>query len=127
MSAKDSPIPPDVRAAIAAFLNQFQKKARPFAASEALGAVRRIFPDLEISDAELLGAITSEASIAGLDIDYDMPETAETVKGKALERWDNEGGAARKPPRSDAQRRIDSDTNGTRRRTRETKSRNDLI
>lgn len=120
-------IPPDVRAAIGAFLNECQKKTRPFAISEALGAIRRIFPDLEISDVDLLDAITSEASTAGFDIDYDIPAISETLKRKALEQWDNEGGAIGKPQRTEAQRRIDNDTNGTRRRAKETKDRNDLI
>ena len=91
-------IPPDVRAAIGTFLNECQKEARPFAISEALGAIRRIFPDLQISDGDLLDAITSEASTAGFDIDYDVPRKSETLKRKTLEEWDNEGGAIGKPP-----------------------------
>ena len=91
-------IPPDVRAAIGTFLNECQKEARPFAISEALGAIRRIFPDLLISDGDLLDAITSEASTAGFDIDYDVPRKSETLKRKTLEGWDNEGEAIGKPP-----------------------------
>jgi hypothetical protein len=120
-------IPPDVRAAIGAFLNECQKEARPFAISEALGAIRRIFPDLQISDVDLLDAITSEASTAGFDVDYDIPRTSGTLQRKKLEEWDNEGGAIGKSPRNEAQRRIDNDTSGTKRRTKETKARNDLI
>jgi hypothetical protein len=121
-------IPPDVRAAIGAFLNECQKEARPFAISEALSAIRRIFPNLQISDVDLLDAITSEASTAGFDIDYeDISRRSKTLKRTALEEWDNEGGAIGKPPRSEAQRRKDNDTSGTRRRAKETKDRNDLI
>jgi hypothetical protein len=120
-------IPPDVRAAIGAFLNECQKEARPFAISEALGAIRRIFPDLQISDVDLLDAITSEASTAGFDVDYDIPRTSGTFQRKKLEEWDNEGGAIGKSPRNEARRRIDNDTSGTKRRTKETKARNDLI
>jgi len=46
-------IPSDVRAAIGAFLNECQKDPQPFAVSKALDAVRRVFPDLEVSDADL--------------------------------------------------------------------------
>jgi hypothetical protein len=121
-------IPPDVRAAIGAFLNECQKEARPFATSEALGAIRSIFPDLQVSDVDLLDAIASEASTAGFDIDYeDISRTSEALTRKALEGWDNEGGAIGKLPRTEAQPRIDDDTSGTRRRAKETKDRNDLL
>ena len=39
---------PDVRAAISTFLNESLRDAQPFAISDALKAVRRVFPDLEI-------------------------------------------------------------------------------
>ena len=120
-------ITPDVRAAIGAFLNECQKDGRPFAISEALGAIRRVFPDLQISDGDLLDAITSEASTAGFDIDYDVSSKFATLKRQALEEWDNEGGAIGKPPLTEAPRRIEDDTSGTRRRAKETKDRNDLI
>lgn len=63
------PIPKDIREAIAAFLNACQMEARPFASAEALGAIRTMFPHLDISDADLEDAITSEAAEAGYDID----------------------------------------------------------
>jgi hypothetical protein len=118
-------IPPDVRAAIAAFLNECQNEARPFATTEAMGAIRAIFPDLDISDADLEDAISSEAAAAGFDINSrDGPAK---IKRKELERWDNEGGAVGKGPRTEVQRRIDNDTNGKRRRSRETAERHRLI
>ena len=120
-------IPPDVRAAIAAFLNECQSEAQSFETTEALGAIRTIFPDLDISDADLEDAISSEAAAAGFDIDYDSAEGRHKVKRKALEGWENEGGAIGKTPRTEAQRRIDNDTAGTRRRARATKDRNQLI
>jgi hypothetical protein len=120
-------IPTDVRAAIGAFLNACQKEARPFATLEALGAIRRVFPDLDISDADLMDAITSEASIAGFDIRADADNLSTTPKRNSLEEWDNEGGAIGKPPRTEAQRRIDNDTSGTRRRAKAIQDRNDLI
>jgi hypothetical protein len=124
----DRSLPSDVRAAIAAFLNECQNEARPFATTEALGAVRNIFPDLDISDSDLEDAISSEAAAAGFDIDYDSQQGRATVKRKALEHWDNEGGAiGAMPPRTEAQRRIDNDTAGPRRRHKATKDRNQLI
>ena len=120
-------MPSEIRAAIGSFLNECQKEARPFAISEALSAIRRIFPDLKVSDSDLMDAVTSEASMAGFDIEYDIAKTSETTKRKSLERWDNEGGAIGKSPRSDAERQIDNDTSGTRRRAKATKDRNELI
>lgn len=93
MNPTERDIPPDVRAAISAFLHEIQNEARPFAISEALGAIRRIFPSLEISDADLADAISSEASMAGLEIDFDVPTSSRGVNRKSLERWDDEGGA----------------------------------
>ncbi len=120
-------ISPEVRAAIAAFLNQCQNEARPFAATEALGAVRNIYPDLDISDCDLEDAISSEAATAGFDIDHDSRKGRAKVKRKALDRWENEGGAISRPGRVEARRRIDNDTAGTRRRAKATKDRNQLI
>jgi hypothetical protein len=125
MPANNS-ISPDVRAAIAAFLNECQNEARPFATREAMGAIRAIFPDLDISYSDLEDAISSEAAAAGFDIDSSHDGPAK-VKRKELERWDNEGGAVGKAPRTEAQRRIDNDTNGKQRRNRETAERHRLI
>ena len=120
-------IPDEVRAAIGAFLNECQKEARPFATVEALGAIRRIFPGLEISDADLLDALTSEASTAGFNVDYNVTTTTETITAQSPERRDNEGGAAGRSPRTEAQRLIDNDTSGAKRRAKATKDRNQLI
>jgi hypothetical protein len=94
-------IPPEVRAAIGAFLNACQKEARPLATGEALGAVRRVFPDLHISDAALADAISSEASAAGFHIDAGSDTPSEIMKRSSLEEWDNEGGAIGRPPRKE--------------------------
>lgn len=64
-------LPADVRAAIAAFLNQCQNEAKPFAGTEALGAIRTMFPELDISDADLEDAVFSEAANAGFDVGYE--------------------------------------------------------
>lgn len=84
---------PDVRAAISAFLNDSQRGDQSFDVSEALDAVRRVIPNLEISDRELADAITTEASTAGFDIHYDADQNPKTLERRALERWDDEGGA----------------------------------
>lgn len=89
---------PDVRAAISAFLND-QEGDRPIDVSKALDAVRRVFPGLEASDGEVLAAITSEASTAGFDTHYDADRKPTSLARKALERWDDEGGAAGQPLR----------------------------
>lgn len=69
MQAK-RPLPANVHAAIAAFLNQCQNEAKPFAGTEALGAIRTMFPELDISDAYLEDAISNEAAKAGFDVGY---------------------------------------------------------
>jgi hypothetical protein len=84
MNAKSTnQVPPEVRAAIGAFLNECQEETRPFAVSEALGAIRRIFPDLDISDADLLDVLTLEASHAGYGTDFDAPTSPETIKRRS--------------------------------------------
>lgn len=88
---------PEVRAAISAFLNDSRSGDDPIDVSEALDAVRRVFPGLEASDSELLDAITSEASTAGFDIHYDADLNPKALARKALERWDDEGGATGGP------------------------------
>lgn len=98
MTDTEHDIPPDVRAAIGAFLNEIQNEARTFAISEALGAIRRVFPSLEISDADLADAISSEASMAGIEIDFDVATSTRGTKRKALERWEDEGGTTGEPP-----------------------------
>lgn len=120
MASSNIQIDPEARAAIGEFLNWCQKEARPLATSEAMEAIRRIFPDLQISDTDLMDAITSEASAQGFDVAITPSEVA--VRRKAIERWDNEGGAI-----GQTQRQIDNDTSGTRRRAEEAKQRGRLI
>jgi hypothetical protein len=104
-------IPTEVCAAIAAFLNECQKEAKPFAAMEALGALRTIFPHLDISDSDLEDALSNEAATAGFDVDHDSRDLHRSKRKTGTE----------------VQRRIDNDTAGTRRRAKATKERNDLI
>ena len=120
-------IPVDVREAIGAFLDKAQGSSEPLAMSEALDAIRRIFPDLEVSDSDLIDAITSEAVASNVRLHIDVPRPDSSG---ALERWDNEGGAIKKrltgPERREARRRAVNDTDGTRRRAKETQERHRL-
>jgi len=121
------PIPDEVRAAIASFLARCQSEAKPFAGTEALGAIRAMFPGLAISDADLEDAISSEAANAGFDVGYDTAAGSAHEKRKALQRREDEGGASDEMLRTGRQRRIDNDTDGTRRRGRATKERHRLV
>ncbi|PSJ52165.1 hypothetical protein [Kumtagia ephedrae] len=109
-------IPAHVRAAIATFLHHCQSDAAPFAGTEALGAIRTMFPELDISDADLEDAISGEAANAGFDVGCETRTGSARAKRKALERWDNEGGAIGKTPRMETLQRTDNDANGTRRK-----------
>ncbi|HEU5067440.1 MAG TPA: hypothetical protein VFT61_04560 [Sphingomicrobium sp.] len=91
---------PDLRAAISAFLND-SRGDQAFDVSEALDAVRRVFPNLEISDGELVDAIASEASTAGFHIHYDADQNPKALERRALDRWDDEGGATGRPLRGE--------------------------
>jgi hypothetical protein len=91
---------PEVRAAVSDFLNQIQEDVQPFDVSVAVDAVKRVFPGVEISDAALMSAIASEASTVGFEIDYDAENTPKALKRRALERWDDEGGAPGSAPSS---------------------------
>ncbi|RVH44513.1 hypothetical protein CN212_24795 [Sinorhizobium meliloti] len=126
MRKRSRELSPEVRAAISAFLNGCLKEARPFATSEALGAVRRMFPDLDISDKDLMAAISSEAALAGFDVDTPEPKSAPRMRD-SLDEWDNEGGAVDKLPRGENQGRRGNDTDGKGRRAKATKDRNELL
>ena len=95
MDAPDKgPVSAGVSAAIRAFLNECQKEVQPFATAEALGAIRRIFPAVDVTDAALLDALKSEASTAGFEMEYDAEQARILLKRQRLEEWDNEGGAS---------------------------------
>ncbi|UUP16573.1 hypothetical protein [Nitratireductor thuwali] len=92
--ARDSNgVPAEVQEAIKRFLAAAEDETELIEMSEAIEAVRRVFPDLDVSDSALTDAIASEASVAGFDIDYDAERQPKAFKRKAIERWDNEGGA----------------------------------
>lgn len=99
---------PEVRAALGTFLNECQRGGQLFEVSKALDAVRRVFPDLDISDADLADAIASEALTAGLDMHYDTDGPVQ-------------------PQPDEAERKRNNDTVGKRRRARETEARHRLV
>lgn len=84
---------PRVLAAIHAFLNACQKEAPPPKTAGVAGSLRRAFPELGISDADLADAIIREVSrafIANADAGI---FSAALLEMRALETWENEGGA----------------------------------
>ncbi len=120
----------DVRAAISSFLKACQNEARPFATDEALEAIRNIYPDLAIDDADLIDGLISEAFVAGFDVD--VAEETITHRRRSLDTWEDESAAMHRKFESRHQlrqtrRSILNDTAGTRRRARETKERNRLL
>lgn len=120
-----------INSAIRGFLDACQKEASiPLA--EALGAIRRMFRPLKVSDAVLLDALAKKASEAGFEVQFDAERERILLKRQRLEEWDNEGGAPYRSPAFQARsvqsaRQVKNDSNGIRRRDRETKQRNDLI
>lgn len=120
----------DVRAAISSFLTACQNEARPFATDEALEAIRNIYPDLAIDDADLIDGLISEASVAGFDVG--LAEETRNHRRLSLDTWDDEGGAVHRKHESRQQlrqtrRNVLNDTAGTKRRAREIKERNRLL
>lgn len=114
---------PDVRTAIGTFLTMCQKEARPFATSEALGAIKRIFEKLDVSDAQLIDAIIQEAAAAGFDVGQvrtrsDDPKPTTDAMNAAEE------AAA---PHAQTSRQIENDTSGTRRRAKQTSIRHEIL
>lgn len=118
MGADAEHISPEVRAAISNFLNDVQDDPRPFAISDALRAVRRVFPDLNVSDADLADAVASEASTAGLRIHYDIDQSRDT---SSQEGGGNEAGPGEQG--NEAARRKSTDTDGAARSARAKRNR----
>lgn len=121
-------VPVYAREAVGNMLERVRRRNAPFNLSEAVETIRTRFPELEISDAELIEAITGEAIAAGVKLKFDvLPPN----RSGSLERWDNEGGAIKKAPtesdKREARRRTRNDTDGTLRRADEVKSRNQMF
>ena len=77
-------IQPELRAAISAFVNDARAASRQLALSEAVAAIRQVFPDVVVSDADLADALASEALTAGLDVKFDVLKTPKTLERRAL-------------------------------------------
>lgn len=108
-------VPPEVKAAVRSFLEECQKEARPFDTTQALKAIRRIFPGLDIADSALLGVLNGEAFSSGF-------QTHLRTAGGG-----NQNETLQSPKLVETQRSVDSDKSGARRRSKETKSRNYLL
>lgn len=84
---------PRVLAAIHAFLDGCQKEAHPPETVGVAGSLRRAFPELDISDADLADALIREVSWAFIsNADAESFLLAE-LERRGLDAWENEGGA----------------------------------
>jgi hypothetical protein len=62
-------IPVDVREVMGAILERARQQNKSFAVSEAIDQIRRQFPNLGVSDDDLIEALAGEAASADVDID----------------------------------------------------------
>ena len=126
--AANTSLPVQVRRAIGIMLEQARQHREPLAMSKAIEELRHRFPDQASSDNDLIDAVNNEAVALHVAINVDVPRPSGS---KALERWDNEGGAIKRKPteaeRHESERRVVNDTDGTRRRSEEVKSRNQMF
>jgi hypothetical protein len=126
--ARHTSLPLQVRQEIGIMLERARQRREPLAMSKAIEELRRRFPDQASSDNDLIDAVKNEAVASHVAIDVDVPLPSGS---KALERWDNEGGAIKRKPteaeRYESERRVVNDTDGTRRRSEEVKSRNQMF
>jgi len=74
-----SSIPVNVREVMGDILEQARKRNTPFGVSEGVDQLRRRFPDLEVSDNDLIEALTSEAVSANVDMDLIVSKTNRTT------------------------------------------------
>ena len=114
--------------AFASLIEQHVCKGRSLTMSEAIEAMRSLFPNLTTSDSDLIDGLVRQAVAASFALEFDVPGT--NASGW-LNRWDNEGGLIKKKPTEselrEAKRRFVTDTDGTRRRAEEVKSRNQMF
>ncbi|MET3659902.1 hypothetical protein [Aquamicrobium ahrensii] len=117
--------PHDVNVAIEKFLKAFQTGTYPFANSEALKAIRNMFPGLDITDSELQRALLRQTATRGFEVDIAIIShlPGHGVAGSEQRYRKQES----RKERRETRRRIVNDTVGTRRRAHETKERNRLI
>jgi len=117
-----------VREAVKAVMVRVRDRGETLAVTAAIEEFRHKFPDLQVSDSEIIEVLESEASPTGVHLEFDIGEPATSG---ALERWDDEGGAIKQrltePERQEARRRIINDTDGSKRRAKHIEERNRLI
>jgi len=117
-----------VRETLAGLIEQTHLQGGSLTLSEAIETMRSRFPDLTSSDDDLIDGIVREAVAASFALDFDVHGTAGS---RWLKRWDAEGGAINEKQteseRREARRRVVNDTDGTRRRAEEVKSRNQMF
>lgn len=89
---------PSVLVAIHAFLDACQKEARPPKPAGVAGSLRRAFPELDISDADLADAIIREVSWAFIGNADAESFSVAVLERRGLDAWENEGGAIPETP-----------------------------
>lgn len=86
-----STLHPAASAALSAFFSEYGPGKRAFAMSDAILAVRRVIPESDLSNNELLRAIAAAGATANLNISYDVGMVSE--KSAEIADWENEGGS----------------------------------
>lgn len=117
-----------VREAVRAVMVRVRYRGETLAVTAAIEELRHEFPELQVSDSEIIEVLESEVRATGAPLEFDIGEPATSG---ALERWDDEGGAIKlrltEPERQEAGRRISNDTDGTKRRAKHIEDRNRSI
>lgn len=116
-----------VREAVKAVMMLVRDRGETLAITAAIDEFRDKFPDLDVSDTEIIEALTKEVRATGALLEFDIGEPATSVP---LERWDNEGGAIKQrltgSERHEGSGSNLNDTGGARRRAKE-EERNRLV
>ena len=117
-----------VREALAGLIEQIRLQGGSLTMADAIEAMRIRFPNLASSDGDLIDGIVREVVAASFALDFDVNGTGGSGW---LDRWDAEGSAIKEKQTEselrEARRRIVNDTDGTRRRAEEVKSRNQMF
>ena len=89
-----------VRDEIENLLARCRQRSGKLTLSKAVKEIRNRFPDLAVSDNDLIAGIMSAAIATDVAVEMDAPEADSSGR---LDRWDNEGGAIKnKPPETEA-------------------------
>jgi len=117
-----------LREAVRAVMMHFRDRGETLAVSAALEEFRHEFPDLRVSDTEIIEVLESEVRPTSASMEFDIGEPATSG---SLERWDDEGGAIKQrlteSEREEAGRRMANDADGSGRRATEIEERNRRI